>query len=79
MAMGAWDWEMRELYRALGDVDAVCREVEARGGGAGRRPRGIKVFAEPVLGINVEVSFRRSSVTLRSSLCRSLSAKRADR
>lgn len=57
MAMEAWDWEMRELFRASGDVDVVCREVEARGGGAGRRPSGIKVFARPVPGVDVEVGF----------------------
>lgn len=54
--METWDWEMRDLYRAMGDLDAVCRKVEALGGGADRRVRGIRAFADPVLGINVEVS-----------------------
>lgn len=56
MAMKVWDWEMRELYRVMGDLDLVCRTVEGMGGGAGRRRHGDRVRAGPVLGVNVEVS-----------------------
>lgn len=55
-AMVVWDWEMRGLYRVCGDLEFVCREIEARGGGAGRRLKGSVILQEPVVGINVEVS-----------------------
>lgn len=76
-AMLVWDWEMRELYRATGDLDHVCRHVERMGGGAGRRSRAGRVTGVPILGVNVEVSTpscRRAFLTAR----RYQSAKRAD-
>ncbi|GHJ90147.1 hypothetical protein NliqN6_6549 [Naganishia liquefaciens] len=67
-AMNLWDWEMRELYRACGDLDVVCRVVEALGGGAGRRPRGIRAVAEPVIGVQVEIPKCEKGRSIESAL-----------
>ncbi|KAJ9104309.1 hypothetical protein QFC20_004591 [Naganishia adeliensis] len=68
MAMKVWDWEMRELYRVMGDLNLVCRTVEGMGGGAGRRRRGDRVRAGPVLGVNVEIPKCEKGRSIESAL-----------
>ncbi|KAJ9115900.1 hypothetical protein QFC22_005043 [Naganishia vaughanmartiniae] len=65
LAMTTWDWEMRDVYRVCGDLDAVCRGVERLGGGAGRRRSGKAASRDPIVGVHVEVSRDRLFVTFR--------------
>lgn len=68
------------MYRVTGDLDYVCRRVQAIGGGAGRRKPGAeRVDGGPIVGVNVEVG--TSSAPVEQGLtpgARYQSAKRVD-
>ncbi|KAJ9121395.1 hypothetical protein QFC24_004733 [Naganishia onofrii] len=67
-AMATWDWEMRDMYRVCGDLDAVCREVERLGGGAGRRKPGKATSRDPIVGLHVEIPKCEKGRSIQSAL-----------
>ncbi|KAJ9107714.1 hypothetical protein QFC21_001174 [Naganishia friedmannii] len=66
--MTTWDWEMRDMYRVCGDLDAVCRTVQRLGGGAGRRRPGKGASRDPIVGVHVEIPKCEKGRSIESAL-----------